>query len=141
MRKSVRIWTKSDRPTRYRCRVSSRRTADGRRALREFNRQRVLASLGSGRGGSRSEPARLTGLSRTTLTHVLTELQREGLVIAKGPVRATGPGRPAALLTLARPAGLVVGVDLGHSHVRVLTADLAGTVLGERVAGLDIDQS
>jgi predicted NBD/HSP70 family sugar kinase len=40
-----------------------------------------------------------------------------------------------------RPSGLVVGVDLGHSHLRVVTADLAGNVLGERVAELDIDRN
>jgi hypothetical protein len=40
---------------------------------------------------------------------------------------------------LARENGLVVGIGVGHTHVRVAVSDLAHQVLGERVVALDAD--
>nr|WP_231134827.1 ROK family protein [Motilibacter deserti] len=36
---------------------------------------------------------------------------------------------------------MVAGIDLGHRHVRVAVADLAGSVVAERAAELDVDSS
>src|SRR6185437_5880899 len=42
---------------------------------------------------------------------------------------------------LARAAGVVVGIDFGHRHLRVAVADLSHAVLAETSEQLDVDHS
>ena len=48
-------------------------------------------------------------------------------------------GRPPILLSFDASAGAAVGVDFGHSHLRVAVSDLASTILAERTRPLDTD--
>jgi predicted NBD/HSP70 family sugar kinase len=110
-------------------------------ALRERNRLRVIDALRHSGTATRSELARQTGLSRTTIATLVADLLARGLVVepdGDAPVRS-GRGRPAALLRLDPSAGVALGVDFGHTHVRVALADLASTVLAESDAGVDVD--
>ena len=112
-------------------------------ALREANRLRVVDALRREGTASRTDLVRMTGLSRTTITTLVGDLQARGLVIedADGHERPEKPGRgrPPVLLRLAPPAGAAVGVDFGHRHVRVAVADLSSTVLAERRVEMDVD--
>ena len=110
--------------------------------LREQNRARVVDVLRDAGGASRAELARRTGLSRTTVGSLVADLIADGLVSERDN-GARGPegGRPGVLVTLDRAAGAVVGVDFGHSHVRVAVADLAYTVLAERATELAVDEA
>lgn len=111
--------------------------------VRELNRLRVVDALRRGGTTSRSELARLTGLSRTTVASAVADLQGRGLVVettADGQGPATqGRGRPPVLLRLSPSAGAAVGIDFGHRHLRVAVADLSSTVLAERSVDLDVD--
>ena len=103
-------------------------------SLRERNRRRVLSALRVAGVTSRAELARRTGLSRTTVSSLIADLVREGLVAER--VDATSApgaqgGRPPVLVSLDRRAGAAVGVDFGKSHVTVAVADLGHTVLAE----------
>jgi predicted NBD/HSP70 family sugar kinase len=76
--------------------------------------------------------ARSLDVSRTSVETAVTTLNDAGTVI-DAPVRATsGAGRPARRYSFHAAAGTVVGVDIGVASVRVLLADLAGTVLAQR---------
>ena len=102
--------------------------------LREFNRRRVLAAVRNLDTASRAELSRATGLSRNTVASIVAELQRDGF-LWEGPgpgVRATGRGRPAALVRLAPPAGLAMAVDVGNEQIRVAVGDATGDVIEER---------
>jgi predicted NBD/HSP70 family sugar kinase len=115
-------------------------SAGSLRTLRELNRVRIVDELRRCGTASRSELARLTGLSRTTVASLVDELRERGLVVEYArEARPAGPGRPAALLRLDASAGAVVGVDFGHRHLRVAVADLSSTVLAERRADVDVD--
>ncbi len=111
--------------------------------LRDHNRQRVVHALSRSGFASRSDLARLTGLSRTTVSSLVGELMKSGLVVeredATGPAPGPGGGRPPVLLGLDRSAGAAVGLDFGHSHIRVAVADLSHTVLAEEVIAFDVD--
>src|SRR3954453_7528962 len=48
---------------------------------------------------------------------------------------------PPVLLSLNPSAGLAVGVDFGHSHLRVAVSDLSHAVLAESWRELDVDHS
>src|SRR5204862_296137 len=76
-----------------------------------------------------------------TIATLLGDLQARGLVVetADGDGRPGGRGRPPALLRLDPSAGAAVGVDFGHTHVRVAVADLSSTLLAERMAPIDVD--
>ncbi len=102
--------------------------------LREANRLRIVDELRRRGNATRGELSAATGLSRTTVTTLVAEMQARGLVVEDGAAREDDarPGRPAALLRLEAAAGAALGVDFGHSHVRVAVADLACTVLAER---------
>src|SRR6266542_939327 len=62
------------------------------------------------------------------------------LLRTRGPMSQAdlAPARGRAL-ALSRSAGFAVGIDFGHSHVRVAVADLAHIVLAEAEEPLDVD--
>lgn len=109
-------------------------------SLREVNRLRIVDALRRSGSASRGELVRATGLSRTTVTSILADLQGTGLVVEDADESAKGGrGRPATLLRLDASAGAALGVDFGHSHLRVAVADLSSTVLAERSIPFDVD--
>ncbi len=113
-------------------------------SLRERNRRELLDALRRRGSASRADLARLTGLSRSTVSTLVSELQASGLVIDHAPPddgRAPQQGRPPTLLTLDRSAGLVLGIDFGHEQIHVAIADLSRTILAERTHALDVDRS
>jgi predicted NBD/HSP70 family sugar kinase/biotin operon repressor len=109
--------------------------------LRERNRVRVVDALRRQGTASRSELARLTGLSRTTVGSVVADLQARGLVVehADGE-RQPGRGRPPVYLGLDRSAGVAVGIDFDHDRVRVALSDLSSNVIAEDCALIDVDR-
>lgn len=116
-------------------------TAGSLEALRELNRLRVIDALRQRGTASRSEIARHTGLSRTTVTTLVSDLQARGLVVEQPFGEAQGRGRPPTLLRLDPSVGAVVGIHFDHRHLRVAVADLSSTVLAERWQGLDVDHA
>lgn len=88
--------------------------------------------------------ARLTGLSRSTVSTLVGELRSAGFLAeseeSESARTAVGPvGRPPALLVLDPAAGTAIGIDFGHSHVRVAVSDLSHRILSEREVGLAVD--
>jgi predicted NBD/HSP70 family sugar kinase/biotin operon repressor len=110
-------------------------------SLRERNRRQLLDMLRRRGSASRADLARLTGLSRSTVSTLISDLQASGMVVEREPdERVSQQGRPPTLLTLGRSAGLVLGVDFGHEGVHVAIADLSRTILAERIQELDVDR-
>ena len=116
-------------------------TAGSLEALRELNRLRVIDALRQRGTASRSEIARQTGLSRTTVTTLVNDLQARGLVVEQPLVHTMGRGRPPTLLRLDPSVGAVVGIHFDHRHLRVAVADLSSTVLAEQWQDHDVDRA
>src|ERR1700754_4336739 len=111
-------------------------------SLRRLNRLRVIHALRDEGQISRAEIARRTGLSRSTVSSLVADLQADGLVVERpepGSAHGAQGGRPPILLSFDASAGAAVGVDFGHSHLRVAVSDLASTILSERTRPLDTD--
>jgi predicted ArsR family transcriptional regulator len=110
--------------------------------LRAAN-SRALTSLLAAEGPmSRADLARGTGLSRTTVSSLVTALIATGQVCettGRGRPHKGGSGRPPVLVALSAPAGGVAGVDVGHRHIRVAAADRTGTILAEELVAVDVD--
>lgn len=106
-------------------------------STRDANRQRVIDAL-LGRGGEDVTYAHLahdTGLAIGTVTSIVREFEDAGLLDT-----VPGAGRRGATVRLGRGAGLVAGVDFGHTHLAVAIADMTGTILAERAVPSDSDQ-
>ncbi|GAA4367414.1 ROK family transcriptional regulator [Nocardioides caricicola] len=111
--------------------------------LRENNRRAITTLLASEGPMSRADLARATGLSRTTVSSLVSELIAHDHVVEtadRGRPHKGGSGRPPLLVTLSTPGGGVAGVDIGHRHVRVAVADRSGAVLAEDTAAVDVDE-
>ena len=109
--------------------------------LRGQNLVRIVGALRGSGAVSRADIARLTGISRTTVSSVVAELGRAGWIREDGAHGAptSQGGRPPVLVALEPLAGLAVGIDFDHDHVRVAVADLAHEVRAERELALDVD--
>src|ERR1700693_400858 len=107
--------------------------------LRDRNRERVVGVLRERGRISQADIARVTGLSRTTVHTLVSELKDSGLVHElEASVPDVRGGRPAMQLVLRGSSLAVVGIDFGHSHVGVAVADIAHNVLAERRCDLDV---
>ena len=110
-------------------------------SLRLNNRNRILEVIRQRGSATRSEIARQTGLSTTTVANLVLQLLAQLVVVesAPGSQRTGGGGRPAATLSLHPVAGGGLGIHLAHDHVRIGLTDLAGEVIAELVTALDVD--
>lgn len=97
----------------------------------------LLALIRDGRARTRAELARLTGMSRSTVTQRIDALLATNLVYEAGEAPSSG-GRPPQTLAFNRDAGVVLVADLGATHCRLAIANLSGDILGERADDLDI---
>jgi predicted NBD/HSP70 family sugar kinase len=96
------------------------------RDLRRDNRSVLLSALFFERASSRQELSEATGLSPASVSNVVRELIREGIVAEAGSVDSDG-GRPRVLLQMNPDYGYVIGVDVGETRVRVELFDLTMT--------------
>ena len=104
-------------------------------SLRERNRLASIDIL-SNAGGQPGRDLAPTGLSRSTVSSIVADLQTTGLVVdydgELGPPNAPqGGSAPDRCITLDPSAGAIVGIDFGSDDLRVAVADLSHTVLAE----------
>ncbi len=103
-------------------------------SLRAANQVRVVRALRQHQELSQADIARDTGLAPATVSSIVKDLVAAGLLTTTG-----GAGRRGATVAISRRAGLVGGVDFGHSHVQVSLGDLGGRVLVTAQEPLDND--
>ena len=95
--------------------------------LRALNEQLLLRHIRQLGRCSRAELARVSGLSKPTVSLALANVERSGLVQEAGQ-RTGVPGRSAVLYEIRPEAGYVLGLDIGHQYLRGAVADLTGEV-------------
>jgi predicted NBD/HSP70 family sugar kinase len=95
--------------------------------IRALNEKLLLEQIRTLGPCSRAELARVSGLSKPTVSLALGNVERSGLIQAAGQ-RTGVPGRSAVLYEIRPDAGLVLGLDIGHEYVRGALADLAGEI-------------
>ena len=77
---------------------------------------------------SRAEIAREIGLSRSTVTEVVKELLNSGFVKEVGSGVSSG-GRKPIVLEFQNEARIILGIDIGATHVSATLIDLSGQIL------------
>ncbi|NUO99336.1 MAG: ROK family transcriptional regulator [Nonomuraea sp.] len=99
------------------------------RLLRALNERRLLDQLHERGPSSRADLAKITGLSKPTVSAALAGLEEDGLVHLVGEVSGR-PGPVSSLYDMNAAAAHVAGVDIGRDWIRVAIADLRGAFAG-----------
>lgn len=98
----------------------------------EHNRRVVMEGLRLNGAMTRAQIARATGLVPQTVSNIIEDLEREGLVLPDAPIRG-GRGQPATPFSIAANGGFAIGVQIDQHYVRAVAVNL----LGEIVAGTE----
>ncbi|MEU3630148.1 ROK family transcriptional regulator [Streptomyces fradiae] len=113
-------------------------TPGSQTSLHRANLERVVRAVRMAGSLTQAEIARTTGLSAATVSNIVREL-KDGGTVEVTPTSAGG--RRARSVSLSGDAGIVIGVDFGHTHLRVAVGNLAHQVLAEESEPLDVDAS
>ena len=116
------------------------RGASDSRLLRLLNGQRILDAMfeAAPYGISRADIARVTGLSKPTVSALTADLELAGLIrpaecqAANDDNTTRNVGRPAHPYEFVPEAGFVVAVDIGATKTIIGIANLLGTVIHEK---------
>jgi N-acetylglucosamine repressor len=98
-----------------------------RQQTKTHNQKLVLKTIYQQGQVSRADIARLTHLTRTTVSNLVTEIIDDGLVEEVGLEPSTG-GKPATLLSVVDDSRHLLGIDLANSEFRGGILDLRGRV-------------
>ena len=99
------------------------------------NRRAILHAIRVSGMMSRADLARATRLTKQTVSNIVEELEREGMVVARDTVRE-GRGKPATPYALAAEGAYAVGLHLDRHMAWAVVVDLRGRVLLHRSAVL-----
>lgn len=108
--------------------------------IRDINRQIVLNYVREREPISRAEIARETALQRSTISAIVEDLTREGLIEEVGEGESTGGRRPT-LLKLRAVGPIAVGVSITPTCTTIASSDLAGRVIDQQAFLTDPDKT
>jgi glucokinase-like ROK family protein len=94
---------------------------------KEHNRNLVLKTILERDSISRAEVARVTGLTRTTVSDIVTDLLDAGLVEEVGVGSSKG-GKSPILLSLVPDSRCLIGLDLAQYQFRGAVVNLRGAI-------------
>ena len=98
------------------------------RQTRAFNQQLVLRAIYDRHSVSRAEVARVTGLTRTSVSELVNDLLTEQLIEEVGRGPSTG-GKAPILVRVRADGRHLVGLDLGESAFNGAVVDLRGNII------------
>lgn len=99
--------------------------------VRAINQRSVVEAIQHHGALSRSQVARVVGLSKPTVSEVFNELLAAGLLRGVGSTLGN-QGPRASLYEVNNQAAWVVGIDVGRRWVRAALADLSGEIVARR---------
>ena len=103
---------------------------------RTYNQQLLLRALHDDSPLSRADLARLTGLTRTSVSDLVGSLIDDGLIEEVGRGRSSG-GKSPILLRVAPEGRLLISLDLGEAQFSGAVVNLRGEIL--RSASLPLE--
>jgi N-acetylglucosamine repressor len=98
-----------------------------RQFTKEHNRNLVLKTIFEHESISRAEIARITSLTRTTVSDIVGDLLDEGLVSEIGMGSSLG-GKSPILLSLVEDSRYLIGLDLSYNQFRGAVVNLRGKI-------------
>lgn len=104
--------------------------------VRQYSRRMVAEVLLNQAPISRADLARVTGLSKQTMSQVIGELEAGGWVRHAGTSKGN-VGRSAVTYEIAEDAAYSLGIDLGGTKVVAAYANLLGQIVAEDTEATD----
>lgn len=98
-----------------------------RQHTKDHNRALVLKTIFANAQISRAEIARITKLTRTTVSNIVADIIAEGLVNEVGIGTSFG-GKNPILLSLVEDSRWMIGLDLSHNQFRGAIVNLRGAM-------------
>ena len=98
-----------------------------RQQTKAHNTRLILKTIYDEGEVSRADIARLTGLTRTTVSDAVAELIEDGLVTEVGLGPSAG-GKPPTLLSIVDDSRYLLGIDLAESEFRGAVTNLRGEI-------------
>lgn len=105
--------------------------------LREANQRLFLNIIRERPGTSRADLVRITGSSASSVTFVVNRMLKGGLLDEAPDDTHAQVGRRPVTLRIRPEAMIAVGAEISHLQSRVVTADLYGSILKQRVIKWD----
>jgi glucokinase-like ROK family protein len=106
--------------------------------IRQINLSAILQHLRESAPISRAALAEITGLNKTTVSSLVSELIENQFVREVG-LESGGVGRRAMLLRLNPAAGCIVSGEIGVDFISAIAADFAAKVVWRDQTGIDPD--
>ena len=97
--------------------------------MRAFNERLVLTLVYRNPGLAQRDIARATGLSAQTISVIIRQLERDGLLLKGEPVRGR-VGQPSIPLAINPRGAFFLGIKVGRRSVEMVLTDFFGAVLG-----------
>lgn len=99
------------------------------------NRRVTIDALRVNGALSRADLARATRLTKQTVSNIIEELERDGLVVPQEAVR-NGRGQPSTPYALVSTGAFAIGLQIDRYVTRAVAVDLVGTQLARAEADL-----
>ena len=99
--------------------------------MRDHNERLVLSLVRAQGGLSKSDIARITGLSAQTVSVIMRGLEQDGLLERGAPIRGR-IGQPSVPMFLAADGAYFLGLKIGRRSVDLTLVDFAGQVRAAR---------
>lgn len=109
----------------------------GPRDTRRHNLSLVLREVLVAQESSRANVAEATGLTKATVSSLVTELIESGLLVEGGQDITGRIGRPGLMLSLNGDSVAGVGLEINVDYIAVCVLDLLGRVRHRRVVRID----
>ncbi|MEU9480592.1 ROK family transcriptional regulator [Streptomyces sp. NPDC048191] len=112
---------------------AGRTLPDTQQGMRRRNLARVMHAVSAAGSLSRAAVASRIGLTRASVSTLVDELIRWGLLEELGPERPGRVGRPGSALAVSGRGPAGIGAEIGVDHLAVCAVDLRGAVRARAV--------
>lgn len=107
--------------------------------LRRYNQRVVMTALRKMGTASKAEIAKAVNLTPQTVTRIIDELDRTGLIARTGR-RLGGKGQPSTLYAIEPQGAYSIGVKVGRWDLELLLMDFGGEVIAQLSHPYDLPQ-
>lgn len=112
--------------------ASNRLGSAGQQSIRRQNLRVVLREVMEKGPLSRANIAEAVGLTKSTVSSLVSELMARGLLSERGQAAIAGVGRPGRLVALSDETVVGLGLEINVDYLAACVLDLAGGVRFER---------
>ncbi|AEE95965.1 ROK family transcriptional regulator [Mahella australiensis] len=101
-------------------------------AMKKINLSLVLNAIWENEPISRRDLAKLTGLTPSSITNIIKQLMRDGVLIETGVGESNG-GRKPVMLHINGQSGYIIGIELTFYHITGIMVDMRAKKVGKLV--------